>query len=58
MSHACGLDHTQDQIFHKDTQRAPITGHRTRAVMVMYYPGAARAAGEAGILPALPLRPY
>lgn len=31
----------EDQIFHKDTQRAAITGHRTRAVMVMYYPGAA-----------------
>jgi len=31
----------EDQIFHKDTQRAVITGHRTRAAMVMYYPGAA-----------------
>jgi hypothetical protein len=31
----------EDQIFHKDTQRAVITGHRTRAVMVMYYPGGA-----------------
>ena len=31
----------EDQIFHKDTQRAMVTGHRTRAVMVMYYPGAA-----------------
>ena len=32
---------TEDQIFHKDTQRAIIVGHRTRALMVMYYPGAA-----------------
>jgi hypothetical protein len=32
---------TEDQIFHKDTQRGIIVGHRTRALMVMYYPGAA-----------------
>jgi hypothetical protein len=31
----------EDQIFHKDTQRGVIKEHRTRDVMVMYYPGGA-----------------
>ena len=34
--HASGGPGGPGQPFHKDTQRAQITGHRTRAVMVMY----------------------
>ena len=32
-----------DQLFHKDSQRSGVNGQRTRAVMVMYYPGACDA---------------
>ena len=28
-----------EQVFHKDSQRSGVNGHRTRAVMVFYYPG-------------------
>ena len=43
---------TENQIFHKDTQRAAITGYRTRACMVMYYPGAAEEnMGPTAIVP-------
>ena len=41
-----------DQLFHKDSQRSGVNGQRTRAVMVMYYPGACDAdMGPTAVVP-------
>jgi hypothetical protein len=50
--HASGGPGGPGQPFHKDTQRAQICGHRTRAAMVMYYPGGCAAdMGPTAIVP-------
>ena len=50
--HASGGPGGPGQPFHKDTQRGHICGHRTRAVMVMYYPDGAEAdSGPTAIVP-------
>jgi|EP01047_Picozoa_sp_COSAG01_P020816 hypothetical protein len=49
---ALHISGSEDQIFHKDTQRAVVTGGRTRACMVMYYPGGAdESMGPTAIVP-------
>ena len=50
--HASGGPGGPGQPFHKDTQRGHICGHRTRNVMVMYYPGSAEEdSGPTAIVP-------
>lgn len=50
--HASGGPGGAGQPFHKDTQRGHICGHRTRNVMVMYYPASVGAdMGPTAIVP-------